>query len=336
MPTAPTPLMNFRRAIMFILPRSLGTIHQDYSKTFQQVRPIAQIRSRVRSKLDGLPSSLTPTNDPSLKPVQAKVRYENNCDEDDDACKERWGIISLRGVQNEVAKTFAGSDVFPDNGSDYGVWHGCPKPKKDLRRRRRQNHPCYRLRPGRPHQASQPHQLFVDRNKTGICVEEYEKEACYEHDCDLRGNSQAKPHNEYWGKCNFGDAIKSNDVGLQRSREKLRSSKNKTERQPNHCSQRVTHRNLGQRDRDVPVDVLMGQQLVQLGGNQARTAEIRQQRVRHSELPKPQYRSENSKLCKHNSKAAETPLTHYRGDLGWLSFNNSHNLIAREQSPAWA
>src|SRR5262249_17325458 len=187
-----------------------------------------------------------------------------------------------------------------------------------------------------PPSGGQPHQLFVDRNKTGICVEEYEKEACYKYDCDLRGNSQAKPHNEYWGECDFGDAIKPNDVGLQRSREKLRSSKNKPERQPNHCSQRVAHCNLGQRDRDMPVDGLMGQQLIEFGGNQARAAEIRQRRVRHSELPKSQYRSEDSNLCKHNTKAAETPLTHYCGDLGWLSFNNSHNLVAREQVPLWA
>src|SRR5262249_42075158 len=116
----------------------------------------------------------------------------------------------------------------------------------------------------------------------------------------------------------------------------LRSSKNKTEPQPNHCSQRVANCNLGQRDRDMPVDVLMGQQLIQLGGNQARAAEIRQRRVRHSELPKSQYRSEDSNLCKHTPKALKPTLTPHRGDFVWLSFSNSHNLVAREQVPLWA
>jgi hypothetical protein len=36
--------MNFRRAIMFILPRWLGAIHQNFSETLQQVRLIEQNR----------------------------------------------------------------------------------------------------------------------------------------------------------------------------------------------------------------------------------------------------------------------------------------------------
>src|SRR5215831_13595959 len=75
----------------------------------------------------------------------------------------------------------------------------------------------------------------------------------------------------------------------------------------------------------------MGQQLIQFGGNHARAAEIRQQRVSHRELPEGQYRGKDSNLCDYNPKAARAELARCRGDLGRLDFNNRHNLVTREQ-----
>ena len=74
-----------------------------------------------------------------------------------------------------------------------------------------------------------------------------------------------KPDDEHRRERDFGNAVEADDVRLQRSGQELRAAENEAQRQADARAERIADRDLRQRDRDVPVDVAVAQQIEELG-----------------------------------------------------------------------
>ena len=229
--------------------------------------------------------------------VQTKVHCEHDRDKDDDPGKQRRRIVGLRSVQDEIAQALRSRRYIRRSRRR--------SPHTELRSAIRERFAAQRqatmtrhkrLRPGCAHQARQSHQLLVDRQQARIGVEEDQKETVTKTTAILDAMPSPSQTMKTGAKGNLGNAVETNNVGLQSGRQKTGSAENKSQRSDQTPRRAHSPSRFRQRHINVPVNVVMAQQIVKPRRHQRGPAEIWQRRVGHAKLPARQQYDQNRKL----------------------------------------